>query len=315
MLPKADDYRRYFHPATLSRIASLELRARTVVEGYLAGMHRSPSAGASVEFAQHRAYAQGDDLRHLDWKVFGRTDKLYVKQYAQETNLNCVLAVDTSESMAYVGTRTASQDTDGDWSGWTKYEYASTLAASLAFLALRQGDAVGLALFDESTRKWIRPSTQGAGWTAIVQGLHDAVGPRRTRLQSALSDLAGRIERCSLIVLVSDLLDEPDGTLRALRQLRYRGHDLIVIHVLDADEVNFPFQRQTLFSGLEMTGRMLVDTVALRQQYLSELRRFVTVLRRQCLGLHIDYALLSTDAPLDMALSRFLATRAASIRS
>lgn len=327
MLRTDDESRRYLHPATLSRIASLELRARTVVEGFLGGMHRSPYQGVSVEFAQHRAYAQGDDLRHLDWKVFGRTDKLYVKQYAQETNLLCVLAVDASESMGYSAGPGAFRlpsdgGEDGDGSpasalpaAWTKYDYGSTLAASLAYLALQQGDAVGVAVFDERVRRWVRPSSQGAAWDAVVQGLQGGVGPRRTSLRAALDDLAGRLERRALLILVSDLLDKPDETIGGLRRLRYRGHDVIVMHVLHGDELAFPFRGPTLFDGLEAAGRMQVDPLALREQYLLEVQRFVHGLRTHCRGLHVDYGLLSTEDPLELALSRFLAMRAASIRT
>jgi uncharacterized protein (DUF58 family) len=296
----AQEYRHYLDPLTLSKIASLDLRARTIVEGFLAGIHRSPNQGASVEFSQHRAYTQGDDIRRLDWKLFGRTDKLYVKQYVQETDLLCLLAVDVSESMAYRPQSGA----------WTKYDYATSLAAALAYLALQQRDHVGVAVFDESIRRWIRPSRQPQTWKTVIQSLHQAVGPRKTGIRAVLDDAAQRLERRALIVLISDLLDDPDEIISGLKHLRHRGHDVIVLHVLDTEELSFPFSGPMLFEGMEAGGRLLTDPADLREQYMDELGRFTGALRQSCRALQSDYELMATDSPLDVALSRFLATRA-----
>ena len=304
MAEAVEDYRKYLDPVTLARISGLDLRARMVVEGYVAGMHRSPYRGFNVEFAEHREYVQGDDLKHLDWKVLGRTDKYYIKQYEEETNLNCVLVVDCSESMTY----------GSDPSGLTKHEYATAVAAALAYLALQQRDSVGLGLFDESLRKFIRPSNHSAQWKTLVHELEGATGPSKTSLRGVLDELAERVGRRSLIVLISDLFDSPDEVLKGLKHLRYRRHDIVVLHVLDSAELEFPFSGPTLFEGLEQTGKLLTEPRSLRSRYLEEITRFTERLRRGCRGMKIDLAQFDTKTPLSVALSAFLATRSASIK-
>ena len=308
MTDAAQDDRSYLDPAVLAAIASLELRARTVVEGYRAGIHRSPHPGISVEFAQHRAYTQSDDVRHVDWKVFGRTDKLYVKRHEQETDLRCILAVDASASMGYT-------PRVSDRGRCTKYVYATTLAACLAYLALQQRDSVGLGVFDERIRAWVRPSSQPATLRAILENLHGAVGPGKTSLGTVLRDLAHRLDRRSLVIVISDLLDDPDTVRRGLEHLRSRGHDLIVLQVLDVDEWTFPFDGPTRFDGLESSGRLCVDPVTLRESYRAEIRKFTSTLARACRANRIDYETLTTDVPLDVGLTRYLAKRSACRRS
>ncbi len=299
------DYRRYLDPKVLAKIAGLELRARLVAEGYFGGTHRSPYRGPSVEFADHRIYAQGDDFRHIDWKVYGRTNKHYIKQYHQETNLLCMLVVDCSESMAY---RSPSAP-------MSKHEYAISVAAALAYLALQQGDSVGLVLFDQRITHYIRPSNNPTQWKTLIHELEGKTGPTQTGIQEVLDDLAERLTRRSMIVLISDLFDDSDRLLKGLRHLRYRRNEVIIFNVWDEVELTFPFQGPTLFEGLESAGQLLSEPRALRQRYLDEVERFTEKLRYACRHMHIDYEVFNTGSALDVAISAYLATRSASIRA
>ncbi len=304
----AGDQRRFLRPEVLAKIGGLELRARLVAQGYFTGMHRSPYRGASVEYADHRIYTQGDDLRHIDWKVFGRTDKYYIKEYEQETNLQCLLVVNASESMTY---RSAGAP-------MTKHEYAVLLAASLAYLALnKQRDSVGLALFDERVTRYLRPSRNPARFKTIIEELQKPAGPAKTGLRRVLDDVAevgrGR-DRHTLIVVISDLFDDLAAIIKGLSHLRFRGHEVILWRVWDDAECDFPFSGSTLFEGLEQTGQLLTEPGALRDRYLEEVRRFDEGLRRGCHRLHVDYAPFRTSTPLDVALSSYLTTRSAQIR-
>jgi uncharacterized protein (DUF58 family) len=298
------DYRKYLDPQTLAKISALDLRARMVVEGFVAGMHRSPYKGFNIEFAEHREYVQSDDIKHLDWKVLGRTDKYYIKQYEEETNLHCVLVVDCSESMAY----------GSDPDGLTKHEYATATAASLAYLALQQHDSVGLALFNENVTHYLRPTNHSTQWKTLVHELEGATGPKKTSLRQVLDELVERIGRRALIVLLSDLFDDSDEVLNGLKHLRYRRHDLIVLQVMDPAELSFPFAKPTLFEGLEATGKLLTEPRALRARYLDEVKQFTERLRRGCRDLRIDFTQFDTRTSLSVALSAYLATRGASIK-
>jgi uncharacterized protein (DUF58 family) len=301
----AGDYKRYLRPEVLARIGALELRARMVVEGYYTGMHRSPYRGTSVEYADRRPYTQGDDLRHIDWKVYGRTDKYYTKEYEQETNLECMLVVDCSESMTY----------RSDRADLNKHEYATVIAASLAYLALsKQRDSVGLALFDERITRYVRPSRNPAHWRAIIHELHGATGPAKTGIRQVLGDLTERLDHRTLVILISDLFDDVDDILKGLAHLRFRRHAVILCSVWDDAEYDFPFQGPTMFEGLEQAGRLLTEPRSLKDRYLHEVRRFHERLRRGCHRLRVDYVPFRTSSPLEVALSAYLATRSAHIR-
>ena len=302
------DYRRYLRPEVLARIASLELRARMIVEGYYTGMHRSPYHGASVEYADHRVYSQGDDLRHIDWRVYARTDKYYIKEYEQETNLQCLLVVDCSESMSYRSAGAA----------MTKYEYATVLAASLGYLALhKQRDSVGLVRFDEGITSYLRPSRNLARFRTIVRELQGGSGAAKTSLREVLDDVAefarGGRQRM-LVVLISDLFDDVEEILRGLSHLRFRRNEVIVCSVWDDAEYDLPFAGSTLFDGLEQAGRLLTEPRSLRDRYIVEVGRFTTLLRNGCHRLKVDYAPFRTSSPFEVALSAYLATRKAHIR-
>jgi uncharacterized protein (DUF58 family) len=293
------DPQRYLDPVALAKVGSLELQARLIVEGYLSGMHKSPYHGFSVEFAQHREYVPGDDIKHVDWKVYGRTGRFYLKQYEEETNLVCWLLLDVSDSMRY-GSGPV-----------TKYDYACLSAASLAYLTLHQADSVGLVTFDNQVRSFLRPSGQPSHLKEIVRLMNVGAGRDKTRLSPIFHDLAERITRRSIIVLLSDLFDEPADILAGLQHLHYKRHEVVVMHVLDAAELDFPFQEATLFRGLEQFPELLTDPRSLRQGYLEEVNSFVTELKKGCRGMNMDYVQLRTDKNVGVALSSYLAHRLA----
>lgn len=296
------DSKRFLHPEAIRRIGRLELRARHIVEGLLSGMHRSPYFGQSVEFLQHRQYAPGDDLRHVDWKVWAKQDKLYVKQFEEDTNMRCTMLVDVSKSMQY-------------GSGpLNKYEYAATVATSLAYLLLKQHDSVAAIAFDETIRARTPMQNVSKALNSIV-GCLDASEPQnKTDAGVILRELAELSPRRGMMVIISDLLTNVDSTLRGLRLLRQRGHDVLVLHVMDDDELDFPFEGPTRFEGLEIPDHLTCNPKALREGYLAALDSFLTTLRRGCASDGVDYALIRTSEPLDAALAAFLSRRLASAR-
>lgn len=294
--------KRFLHPEALRRIARLEIRARQVVEGFLSGMHASPYFGHSVEFLQHRQYTRGDDLRYVDWKVWARQDRLYVKQFREDTNLRCLLLVDVSASMQY-------------GSGpLNKYEYACTLAASLAYLLLKQQDAVGCLAFDETVRGIAPVRSRRNHLDAIIQVLDVAAPEHKTDVYPNLIAAFDQLPRRGLIVLVSDLLAPREGLFSGLRALRARGHDVVVFHVLDDDEIDFRLSGPTRFEGLESEDIVPCDPRALRDGYLEELQRYLEEVRRGCARQQVDYSLVRTGEPLDAALATYLSYRMTTLR-
>ncbi len=296
------DSKRFLHPEAIRRIGRLELRARHIVEGLLSGMHRSPYFGQSVEFLQHRQYVPGDDLRHVDWKVWGKQDRLYVKQFEEDTNMRCTLLVDVSASMQY-------------GSGpLNKYEYAATVATSLAYLLLKQHDSVGCIAFDETIRARTPLRSRQTHLRSIIQTLDTSVPQNKTDTGALLREIAEVSPRRGMMVLISDLLGDVESVLRGLRLLRQRGHDVLVIHIMDDDELDFPFEGPTRFDGLELPEHMTCNPRALRDGYLAALEKFLTSLRRGCARDAVDYALVRTSEPLDAALAAFLCRRVATAR-
>ncbi len=294
-----DDPQRYLDPLVLAKVRSLELKARLIVEGYLSGMHKSPYHGFSVEFAQHREYVPGDDIKHIDWKVYGRTGRFYLKQYEEETNLVCWLLLDTSESMRYGS---------GEVS---KYDYACMAAASMAYLTLHQADSVGFVTFDSQVRSFLKPSSQPSHLKEIIHLMNKGCGAEKTSLAPLFHDLAERINRRSILVLLSDLFDEPATILAGLKHLRYKRHEVAVMNVMDAAELDFPFQESTLFRGLEQYPELLTDPRSLRDGYLAEVNAFVSEMQHGCRNQNVDYVQLRTDQNLGVALSSYLAHRLA----
>ncbi len=300
----AQDYRRYLDPAVLARITGLDLRARLMVQGFISGLHRSPAHGFSVEFAEHRKYCQGDDLRFMDWKVFGRTDKHYIKEYEQESNLRLLLAVDCSESMTYKSVE----------SPLSKREYAMSVAAALAYLAVQQSDAVGLAVFDTRLHYTGRPSNHPGRWKTVVTELAQTPSRGRTAFRAVLDELADTLHQRHLIILISDLLGPEEEILSGLKHLRHERHELVVFHVLDRAELTFPFSRPVQFMGLEDMEPLTAEPRVMRQHYLRQLHAFVDRLRGGCHEQQIDYEVFDTSASLGAALSSYLSARAASAR-
>jgi uncharacterized protein (DUF58 family) len=291
------DSKRFLHPEAVKRITRMELRARHIVEGFLSGMHRSPYFGQSVEFAQHREYVSGDDLRHVDWKVWARADRLVVKQFEEDTNMRCTLMVDVSNSMQYG---------NGPLS---KYEYACTVASSLAYLILRQQDAVGCVSFDDKIRMRVPSRSKRNHIMSIIEALNVTTPADKTDMYSLLRGMAESLPRRGMTVLVSDMLADPQGTLRGLRLLRQRGHDVMVFHIMDDDELTFPFSGPTRFEGLETETHLNCNPRALREGYLEALDEFLNELRRGCAKNVVDYALIRTSDPLDAALANYLSNR------
>jgi uncharacterized protein (DUF58 family) len=292
-----EDLQRYLDPVNLAKVRSLELQARLIVEGYLSGMHKSPYHGFSVEFAQHREYVPGDDIRHVDWKVYGRTGRFFLKQYEEETNLVCWLLLDISESMRYASGQVS------------KYDYACLVAAALGYLILHQQDSVGLVTFDDQVRQFLRPSSQPSHLRQIVQVMNQGAAREKTRIGPIFHDLAERINRRALIVILSDLFDEVEDLLAGLKHLRHKRHEVVVFHVLDAAELDFPFQEATLFRGLEALPELLTDPRTLRQGYLEQIGRFMLDMQRGCRAERIDYAQFRTNHNPGVALSSYLAHR------
>jgi len=289
--------KRSLRPEVIKRIGRLEIRARHIVEGLLSGMHRSPYFGQSVEFLQHRQYAPGDDLRRVDWKVWAKQDRLYLKQYEEDTDLRCCLLVDVSGSMEY-------------GSGpLTKCDYAITAAAALAYLLLRQQDAVGCAVFDEAIRQAIPLRTSTSHLTTIVRALEPRQPRDKTQLYEVLAKVAETYPRRGMMILISDLLVDPDDALRGLRLLRQLGHDVLVLHVMDDDELDFPFARPARFEGLETDDHLSCNPRALREGYLESLDRFLAKVRHGAARDNVDYALIRTSMSLDAALTAFLKHR------
>ena len=265
----------------------------------MAGSHRSPTRGFSIEFAEHREYSPGDDLRYVDWKVYGRTDKFYLKQFEDETNLLCYLVLDVSESMRY----------QGPDSPWSKLDHAACTAASLAWLVLQQQDAVGLVTFDNQIREYIRPSSNPSHLRRLLHTMEVAEAKKKTATGRVLHELADRFERRGVVVLLSDLFDDLDQLTVGMQHLRHRRHDVIVFHILDAAELDFPFRRPTLFRGLEELPQVLTDPRSLRRAYLNQLNQFQRSLQSRCRELQVEYVQVRNDMPLDVTLSRFLANR------
>ncbi len=307
MSEQSTDYRKYLDPRTLARISSLELRARLVVEGLTSGMHRSPYQGISVEFAQHRPYVQGDDTRHVDWKVLAKTDRIYLKQYLEETNLHLICVVDASESMGF-GTVV-----DGGYT-WTKYDHATAIAAGLSYMAIQQQDSVGLAIFDQTLSRYFKPSNSPGQWKTITHELQQSPRLSKTNTGRILDQLAEKLTHRSLIVILSDFFDDLDGIRQGLRHLRYKKHEMIAFQILDPAEVEFPFQDVTMFKGLEQSGELLTEPRSLREGYLEQLRQFTDELRKMCRGMHVDFVRMNSGESLDVTLSAFLANRAASMK-
>jgi len=294
--------RRSLHPDTIARIRRLELRAREIVEGVLAGLHQSPFRGQSVEFLQHREYVRGDDLRRVDWKVWGRQDRYTVKEFEEESNLRLTLLVDGSASMDYAGDAAAGVRP-------TKFELAATLAASLAWLALSHGDSVGCAVFDDGITASVPARTRRSQVTSVCDLLETPRQAGPGDMHRALRAAAEMLPKRGLVIVLSDLLGDRAGLSQGLKLLRARGHDVAVLHLLDDDEIDFPFEGATRFEGLELPAHVACNPRALREGYLAAINEFLVDVRRLTATLRCDYALIRTGESPSAAIVRFLSRR------
>lgn len=288
---------RYLDPRVAARFGNINLVARGVVEGFISGLHRSPYHGFSVEFSEHRAYTPGDELRHLDWKCYARTDRYTVKLFENETNVRCYILLDKSASMGY-------------GSGpITKLEYSCFLAGCLTYLMIRQQDSVGLVSFDESVSRFIAPRSTSSHLSVLLRALEDIRAGRRTGIARAFHDLAENMKRRSLVVILSDLMDDEREVLRALHHFRHRKHEVILFHVLDPAERTFPFSRLADFVDMETGQRLQVDPRYARTAYLEELDEFVKRFKRDCSRSLVEYVPVDTSTPFDQMLAAYLARR------
>jgi len=292
--------RRYLDPAIVARLAHLDVRARLVVEGFIAGMHRSPFHGFSVEFAEHRPYMPGDPLKNLDWKVLGKSDRYLVKQYTEETNLRCHLLVDLSGSMGFQSARAS----------LSKLEYARSLGAALAYLMLGQQDAVGAMLFAEKPVSFIPARSVRSHLDVVLKALSSGTPQGRTKLGPSLHELAERIKRRGLVVLLSDLMDDPAQVLSGLQHFRHGRHEVIVFHILDPDEIDFPYHDTATFVDLESGERLTTEPWEIGARYRERLAAWQDRYRTACRERRIDYVPLDTRTPFDRALLAYLEKRA-----
>ncbi len=288
---------RYLDPAIVARLGTLDLKARAIVEGFLSGLHRSPFKGFSVEFAEYRQYLHGDDLATLDWKVYAKTDRYFVKKFEEETNLDCHIMLDISGSMGYAS------------GPITKLQYGSYLAAALAYLMNRQRDAVGLIAFDDRIEQMLPASARAGHLTSLLVTLERLTLGTGTDVAKPLRDLAEAIHKRGLVVLISDLLDDPDRVVQGLKHFRYRGTEVVVFHVLDPAELAFPFQQAARFRDVETKDEVLAVPDAVRADYLRALNELIDRYKRELRMARIDYTLLDTSVPLENALMSYLFTR------
>ncbi len=289
---------RYFlDPAVVARLGTLELKARTIVEGFLSGLHRSPFKGFSVEFAEYRQYIPGDDLSTIDWKVYARSDRYYVKKFEEETNVDCHVMLDVSGSMGYGS------------GAMTKFEYGACLAASLAYLMNRQRDAVGFTAFDDKIVSMLPASARGGHLRAVLLTLQRLQLGQETNVSKPLHQLADSLTKRGMVILISDLLDDPDAVIRGLKHFQFRGTDVIVFHVLDPDEITFPFERATKFEDLETREEVMAVPGVVRGHYLKTIGALMDRYKRELGAAGIDYTLLTTADPLELALLAYLSTR------
>ena len=291
-----------FDPSELRKYGGLALLARGIVEGFLTGVHKSPYKGFAIEFAQHRQYTPGDEIRHIDWRAFGKTDRYYIKEFEEETNLKAHILVDASGSMSYRGSRSGNR---------TKFQYAQQVAASLAYLMLHQLDAVGLITLDAKVKSILRPRASPKHLLQILKSLEETQPGGETAMAPLWHELAAHhLKKRGLILILSDFFDDVSSLAKALRHLRHRNHEIILFHILDPDEIDFPFANPMNFRNLEnQDDRMIVDAKRLRDEYIRNVENFCAQLRSIAGSIQIDYYLLRTDTPVDRALGYYISRR------
>ena len=291
------DKRKYLEPEMVARLSNMSLRARLVVEGYIIGQHKSPFHGFSVEFAEHRAYGPGDEIRHVDWKLYGKTDRYFVKQYEEETNLRAYILLDTSRSMEYKSSKIS------------KLDYGNYLSAALAYLMINKQDGVGLTLFDNQIQKFIPPRSKPSHINTILTHL-DTIGTGKdTDVGIVLHEMAERIKKRGLVILISDLFDEPENIIKGLKHFRHNKQEIIVFHIMDRKELDFNFTNRTKFKDMETDEQITTEPWKIRKIYQQSIQSYQDELRLRCREQKIDYVPLFTDQNLDLALNEFLKKR------
>jgi uncharacterized protein (DUF58 family) len=284
-------------PEIISRLNNLSLKARFVVEGFIVGLHKSPYHGFSVEFSEHRSYGAGDEIRHIDWKLWGKTDRYYIKQFEEETNLKSYLLIDQSLSMKYQS------------KNFSKLEYAKLLAASLVYLMLKQQDAVGLILFDNQIRVNIPPRSKRSHLNVLLAQMENISAGPKTHMAPVLHQTAEVIKKRGLIILISDLFDSPKDVLSGLQHFRYKGHEVVVFHIMDPQELKLNFSQRTRFRDMESGEELITDPWHIKADYQRSMEKFCDYYKIQCRKNNIDYVRLFTDASVDLALSEYLLKR------
>lgn len=292
------DSLKYLQPAVVAQLANMELRARLVVEGFITGLHKSPYHGFSVEFTEHRQYMPGDEIKHIDWKAYGKTDRFYIKQFEEETNLKSYLIVDASRSMDYASK-----------GNLKKFEYASYVAAALSFLMIEQRDAVGLILFDEGIRVSLPPRATRSYLKEILKELESAQPAKKTGTSVSLNLIAEQIKRRGLVIVLSDLFDNPESVVTALKHFRHKGHEVVVMQILDPLERSFAFDGDAIFKDLETQEELMTQPWHIQKAYQQSMQEFLDFYKRQCRDNNIDYVLLDTSTPFDKALFEYLNKR------
>jgi len=294
---KTEDSRKYLIPEVVSKLSNLEMIAKMIVEGFMVGLHKSPFHGFSVEFSQHRPYNPGDSLKYIDWKVLGRTDRYYIKQFEEETNLKATILLDISNSMSYASSKIS------------KLEYGKYLAASLSYMMLMQRDAVGMTLFDNKIQQYLPPRSVTSYLQPILKQLENIQSGTDTNISQVLHEIADRIKRRGLIILISDLLDEPEQVLSSLRHFRHNKHEVLLFHVLDPFELSFNFEGDVQFEDLESGENIRTYPWYIQNDYKNEINEFVNYYKKNCLENKIDYQLIETSTSFDAALIEYLVKR------
>ena len=291
------EYQEYLNPTFINKIDNLSLRAKLVVEGFIIGMHKSPYHGFSVEFSEHRPYGFGDEIKYIDWKLWGKTDRFYIKQFEEETNLSCHLILDKSLSMDYGSNEL------------TKFEYSKSICAALSYLMIKQQDAVGLTTFDDKIKKVIKPKSKTSQLNLLLKTMHNSSTGGETNISNLLHGLAESINKKGLIILISDLLDDEHKVMESLRHFRYKGHEIIVFHIVDPKEKDLDFNQNMNFIDLESNYNIIADSRLVKENYNKAFKKFSDYYKNECLRDKIDYNLVSTSDSLDKTLLQYLIKR------
>ncbi len=292
------DYRKYLDPSVISKLNSFELRARLVVEGFMVGLHKSPYHGFSVEFTEHRPYMQGDNLKDVDWKVYGKTEKYYIKQYEEETNLKSYILLDKSRSMSYASKGNVS-----------KLEYGATLTAALSYLMFKQQDAVGLSIYSETIEHYLPPKASKTYLHEVLKVLTSIVPSNKTNTSSCLNKIAEKIKRRGLVIIISDLFDDVNSILTALKHFRYQNNEVIVFQILDPLERSFAFGKDSIFKDLETDEEITTQPYQIQKAYKEAMDEFIHRIKSECLNSNIEYNLIDTSTPFDKALFGYIQKR------